>query len=135
MRLAKYKGLIGLAVGIGLYALFLQLSGIHCPIKYLIGISCPGCGMTRALLAALRLDFSAAFGYNPAWCALIVCAVCALVLWFKRKRRGAKITVAVFFAVLVTVYAVRMIAGGSDVTVIEPQNGLIYRLFREIFRK
>ena len=135
MRLAKYKGLIGFAVGIGLYALFLQLSGIHCPIKYLLGISCPGCGMTRALLAALRLDFSAAFGYNPAWCALIVCAVCALVLWFKGKRRGAKITVAVFFCILVTVYAVRMIAGGSDVTVIEPQNGLIYRLFREIFGK
>ena len=135
MRLAKYKGLIGLAVGVALYALFLQISGIHCPIKYLLGISCPGCGMTRALLAALRLDLAAAFGYNPAWCALIVCAVCALVLLYKRKRRGAKITVAVFFAVLVTVYAVRMIAGSSDVTVIEPQNGLIYRLFREIFGK
>ena len=25
---------------------------------------CPGCGMTRAVLAALRLDLAAAFGYH-----------------------------------------------------------------------
>ena len=135
MRLAKYKGLIGLAVGVALYALFLQISGIHCPIKYLLGISCPGCGMTRALLAALRLDLAAAFGYNPAWCALILCLACALPLYFLGKRRAAKITAVVFLVILVTVYAVRMISGSSDVADIEPQNGLIYRLFKEIFGK
>lgn len=32
-----------------------------CPFRFFFGISCPGCGMTRALLAALRLDFAAAF--------------------------------------------------------------------------
>lgn len=36
-----------------------------CPFRFFFGISCPGCGMTRALLAALRLDFAAAFSYHP----------------------------------------------------------------------
>ena len=36
-----------------------------CPIKYLLGIACPGCGMTRACLAVLRLDFATAFSYHP----------------------------------------------------------------------
>ena len=36
-----------------------------CPFRFFFGISCPGCGMPRALLAALRLDFAAAFSYHP----------------------------------------------------------------------
>lgn len=31
----------------------------------ILGIPCPGCGMTRACLAALRLDFAAAFHFHP----------------------------------------------------------------------
>lgn len=37
----------------------------HCPIRWLTGVECPGCGLTRAFLAALRLDFSTAFSYHP----------------------------------------------------------------------
>ena len=36
-----------------------------CPDKLFLGIPCPGCGLTRAHLAALRLDFGAAFRYHP----------------------------------------------------------------------
>lgn len=43
----------------------LDRTGIGCVFVYFWGIPCPGCGMTRALLALLRLDFAAAFGYNP----------------------------------------------------------------------
>ena len=39
-----------------------------CPFRFFFGISCPGCGMTRALLAALRLDFAAAFSYQKQGC-------------------------------------------------------------------
>ena len=36
-----------------------------CVFTYVVGLPCPGCGMTRALLAVLRLDFAAAFSYHP----------------------------------------------------------------------
>ena len=38
---------------------------VSCFFVTLFGIPCPGCGMTRAVLAALRLDLGAAFGYHP----------------------------------------------------------------------
>ena len=37
------------------------LFDIPCMYKTILGIPCPGCGMSHALLAALRLDFGEAF--------------------------------------------------------------------------
>lgn len=45
--------------------LFLYYSNFGCPIKFLTGISCPGCGMTRAWLAAFHLRFDLALAYHP----------------------------------------------------------------------
>lgn len=39
--------------------------GITCVFKHFLGIPCPGCGMTRAIISVLRLDFGAALYYNP----------------------------------------------------------------------
>ncbi len=36
-----------------------------CAVRFFTGIPCPSCGMTRAMLALLRLDFRAAFYYHP----------------------------------------------------------------------
>ncbi|MEO8585757.1 MAG: DUF2752 domain-containing protein [Acidobacteriota bacterium] len=36
-----------------------------CPFHWLTGIPCATCGGTRALLALGRLDFGAAFSWNP----------------------------------------------------------------------
>lgn len=48
----------------GVYWLFPHL-GISCVFLDLLGFPCPGCGITRAALALLRLDLAAAWGYNP----------------------------------------------------------------------
>lgn len=64
---------IFLAVGILLF--------YHCPIKTIIGISCPGCGMTRALISALCFDFSKAFHYHP----LFPITIIELIYLFFRK--------------------------------------------------
>lgn len=37
---------------------------VPCIFKALFGIECLGCGMTRALVSAAKLDFSAAFSYH-----------------------------------------------------------------------
>ena len=46
-------------------ALIWYLFGIPCLIRYTTGLICPGCGMTRAWLSVLRLDFAKAMYYNP----------------------------------------------------------------------
>lgn len=53
------------------YLLFVLVVGVavvlfyRCPVRLIFGIECPSCGMTRAFLSALRLDFKAAFSYHP----------------------------------------------------------------------
>lgn len=54
-----------LSVTILLYVLAQKNIAIPCLFNRLTGLQCPGCGNTRAALSLLRLDFSAAFGYNP----------------------------------------------------------------------
>ena len=57
-----------LAAGIG-YGLFCVKTGmgIPCVLHEVTGLECPGCGISRAILALARLDFAAAFGYNAVW--------------------------------------------------------------------
>lgn len=43
------------------------MAALHttCFLKSIFGIPCPGCGMTRAVLAALQLHFAEAFTLHP----------------------------------------------------------------------
>jgi len=50
---------------LGVYVAFITLTGIGCPIRFFIGISCPGCGMSRAVLLMLSGHFQAAFRMHP----------------------------------------------------------------------
>lgn len=128
----KYKSEIGLVIALAIYVLFLQISGIHCPIRYLSGISCPGCGMSRACLSALRLDFAMAFYYNPAWVALLPAGVGYFVLKIKGHRRLAFAIAGLFFALLVTVYITRLIIGDSPIVTVELSDGAVYKLIRRL---
>ena len=57
----------GLCAGL-LYVLFIRVVGFGVPCLFhtFTGILCPACGVSRMCLALLRLDFAAAFSYNPA---------------------------------------------------------------------
>lgn len=118
-----------LAVTAAVY-LFFHLSGIGCPIQFVTGISCPGCGMTRALVSAVCLDIEAAFAYHPMWVAVLPTAVVLTVLKIKHKDKAALAVLAVFATALIATYAVRLILPDSTV-VFEPENGYIYRLIAE----
>lgn len=59
--------------------LALYLLDIGCVFRLMTGIPCPGCGMTRAWLAALRLDFTAAFAYHPLFWVVPIAFVLAFV--------------------------------------------------------
>lgn len=64
----KIKNLTEKLITLGVIAalvLVMYLLDIRCFFKLLLGISCPGCGITRAYLSLLRLDIAAAFRFNP----------------------------------------------------------------------
>lgn len=85
----------------------------HCPFRYFFGIACPGCGMTRALLSALRLDLAAAFAYHPLWPFLLpvgmYLALSAYGLRIPYRQQNAYL---VFLLLLIAaVYILRLCAG------------------------
>lgn len=47
-----------------MFAVF-YFSGIDCISRALFDMPCPGCGMSRAIYACLRLDFADALHYHP----------------------------------------------------------------------
>ncbi len=62
----KRISLLSLFTNLCILGLILWIaSGTYiCPFYYLFHIPCPGCGMTRACKALLRLDLSTALYYN-----------------------------------------------------------------------
>lgn len=49
---------------IELLLLFVFCLFYRCPFRLIFHIDCPGCGMTRAMLSVLRMDFRAALRYH-----------------------------------------------------------------------
>lgn len=51
-----------------LYGIFFYHTGIGfvCPLRFVTGWKCPGCGVTHMCVALMRLDFAAAFASHPA---------------------------------------------------------------------
>ena len=60
--------LIAAAAAVGLLLLFRAgVSVYRCPFHELTGLSCPGCGNTRAVSALLHLRFRESLSYNYAY--------------------------------------------------------------------
>lgn len=56
-----------------------------CPLKYLTGFLCPGCGTVRSLSAMLNLDFKRAFWLNPLMILSLPVLLWLIVLQIQRK--------------------------------------------------
>lgn len=125
----KHKGILSLGFCLLLYVLFLYLTGIGCPIKFISGLCCPGCGMTRAVISAIRLDFKEAFYYHPLWC--VVPLVAFLLIIFRNKKRAFNLCIQLTCILLISVYLFRIFSG-SDIVYFRPKDSLFYRLYSQI---
>lgn len=92
--------------------LALYLLDIGCVFRLMTGIPCPGCGMTRAWLAALRFDFAAAFAYHPLFWMVPIAFVLAFVrdgTTSNKLKRGIDIVIAVLCVLVIAVWIVRLV--------------------------
>ena len=128
----KYvKLLIPLTLIAAVYIIF-HVVGIGCPIKFVTGISCPGCGMSRACLWLLALDFSTAFYFHPLYWLVPLFPILYILRETKvLPKKPYDISIIIICSLFIIVWLVRMFSG-SDVVVFEPQNGIFGRL-TEIF--
>lgn len=107
--------------------LIFELSGIPCISRYFFGVSCPGCGMTRAWLSVFQLNFEQAFYYHPMF--LGVPFVCLIIIFRK------KIPVWIFWTLVVLVlgaylwvYWYRLNYSDHVVVYADLRRGLIFKL-------
>ena len=103
----KYRFYLFIAAWLLLYPLFLELTGIGCPIRFLFDVQCPGCGMTRAVVSALRFDFASAFAYHPAWLVPPIAAV--LYVIFAKNEKARSVTLLAAAVLLLAGHAFRSI--------------------------
>lgn len=112
----------------------LHFVGIGCPILFFTGISCPGCGMTRAYFSLLRFDFSAALGSHPLF---PLPPILLLLFLFKEEgklpKRVYDTAVWAFCGLFLAVWALRMIFGDGEIVTFSPENGFFLRVIRAIF--
>lgn len=119
------------AAGILLLYGVLHLLGIGCPIRFLTGISCAGCGMTRAWLSVLSFDFQSAFYYHPLW----PLVPAAAAVWLLRTRIPPKLCTAFAYAaagLFLAVYLFRMMDPHDPVVTFAPETGLAVRAISQL---
>ena len=119
----KKEDWAAVAAIIGMYGM-MGMMGITCPILFMTGISCAGCGMTRAWLSLFRLDFGAAFYYHPLfWLPAL------LIVLFLFENRIFKQWYWLWAALFLFVYGIRMFAGQGEIVMFRPEEGFLYRMF------
>lgn len=103
-----------------------------CPYDYIFGISCPGCGMTRAFLSLLRLDFASAFYYHPLFPLVILVALYLIVEYlgiFRLKHTHKNIALWVICGLFLIVYFIRLFSN-SEIVSIHIEDSILGKLLQ-----
>lgn len=118
---------LGAIAAIAALYIGLELLGVTCPIRFLTGISCAGCGMSRAWLALLRLDIKAAFRYHPLF---LLPIPGALLLLFRRRMSRGRFWLGIWAVcgIFLSVYVIRLMDPADTIVTFEPAQGLIWRV-------
>lgn len=79
--------------------------GIPCVLYELTHLYCPGCGMTRAIMALSRLEIYQAFRYNSV---LFIAVPTLLAEWYFKKHGNIKISarIIVILTIIVLAYGI-----------------------------
>ena len=129
-RLNRIEVITSVTAVVVLYVI-LESFGVTCPIKYITGISCAGCGMSRAWIALLHFNIHEAFMYHPLFF-LPPVVVIFMLLKSKINIKFYKIFMVTMAGAFVIVYLYRMFIGTGDIVVFEPQNNILFRIIRKL---
>lgn len=126
-RLQSISGILAIV----LFYSVLHLLNIGCPIKYITGISCAGCGMTRAWLCVLRLDFSGAYYFHPLYW-LVPFPVMLYLIRNKLTRKVIHFFEGSFTVIFITVYIIRMMNPEDTVVRINFYESAIWHILERV---
>lgn len=132
MQKKKVKEHVTLLIGLGLVIAIFYITGIGCPIRWLTGISCAGCGLTRACLSALQLQFQDAFYYHPLFW-VVPFVVIFYVLREKLPDKFLKGMMWTTVGAFIIVYLVRLFNPHNHLIEIDLKSGVIGNIISSFF--
>ena len=132
-KVSKLEILVYIVIGV---MVILGIKIFGCPIKFMTGISCPGCGMTRACISVFKGDFKESLRYNPMIILMPFMAilfVCNNIkpIYNKYKKVIDKLWVIIGTIFIVT-YLIRLIIGNNDIVVIDIRENILFRIIEKI---
>lgn len=93
-------------------SIFILLFNTKCIFKSIIGVPCPGCGLTRAWISFIKGNISEAFYWHPLFLMIPALAI-LILLYFKgsfiKYRRYILIAIVTIVGLYIIVYIVRMV--------------------------
>ena len=110
--------------------ILLSLLGLYrCPFRYIFGIPCPLCGMTRAFISLLKLDISKAFNYHAFWPGIVVLFILYFIFLFKNIKINKKMVFVLdIIGILNLVYYFYRLFFLSGVLHIDFENSILYKI-------
>lgn len=87
------------------YALF-GYYGITCVFREFLGVPCPGCGMTRALIALVNMDIAKALRYN---CVIFFMPYIFIYIFFDLKSRVHNVLLMVIAIIAIVNWLIKII--------------------------
>ena len=116
---------ISLVITIILIILALYFLDIKCIFKLLYGLSCPGCGLTRAYKSLVNLDIVSAFYYHPLFWAIPI-----IVLIYINNKNSKWLIF--FIALFIVVYIFRLFDTNCGIVTIDFKESLFYKIINII---
>lgn len=117
-------------IGIVIVLFYFYMAGPGCPQQAFFGISCPGCGMTRAYIQLVQGNVQGAFFYHPAFF-LVPLAVCLFCFQKKLPRRCFQAGMSVILVIFISVYFYRMLHQ-DPVLVCDVKQGYFYKIWKAV---
>lgn len=117
------------ALAVLLVIALMYISGIGCPIRYMTGIPCAGCGMTRAAVALVLLDFKQALHYHPMVYALPIFV--ALYFLARHKGKSGNAILWIACALFIITYLIRILIFKDAVLAIDITDGKIWKTVQQ----
>ena len=127
----KDNGYITLFFSFVFLVFILYIFDIGCPIKFVTGISCPGCGLTRSVGCLIHNDIPMALHYHP-----LIFLIPVIGILFLLKDKINK-NVFNFILILITtifliVYFIRLSDPNNDIVYIDFKKSIFYKIVSHI---
>lgn len=117
-------------LAMGLIAVILFVLDIGCPTRFVTGVCCPGCGMTRAVIHLCKGDISGAVYYHPLVFTLPIIAI-LFVLKDRINKTLFNTLLVIILVLFISIYLIRLFDVTNKVVYVDVTKSIFYKLLNK----